>query len=46
MREMRGDFHVIVETRRHRSSLVQRLWTLPQDERHEQIPSETTQTAG
>lgn len=46
VRELRRDFHTIVEARRHRPLLVQRVWTLPQDERHEQALSETTQTAG
>lgn len=46
MRELRSDQHAAVAKRRHRTLLVQRLWTLPQDERHESAADQTEQKTG
>lgn len=46
MCKLRCNFHPIMETRRHRSLLMQRMWPLSQNERHESTINKTFQKTG
>lgn len=46
MCQLWGHVHATVEEGWHRALPVQRLWALPQDERHQQAPVQTPEEAG